>query len=94
VFLCCFRWRLTALNCPDNLYDLSLDDVAIQIYVLGECNVLSEPHEGANMREFYCSPMDGAAFENCNVTGQWDIYDPAIRSMCLDYWRKNFYVIR
>jgi len=40
--------------------------------------------------------MDDIAFEECNTTGQWDIYDPAIRKMCLDHWRKieRFYFLR
>jgi len=78
--------------CPDNLYDLNLDDAAIQIYVISACTVLSEPHEGANMGPFYCT-RDGKAFDECNITGQWDIDDHAIRKMCLHHWRKNFYFV-
>ena len=85
-----FSWRLTAVKCATNLYDLDQDDIESKSFnIKDNCIILSEPHEGANTADYHCTRIK-STYDTCNVTGEWDVYDNATEILCNERSRKTY----
>lgn len=78
-----FRWDLVASGCPTNLYDLEMDDIELQEYVLSKCIIKSDPFLGLDIEPFVCFTQNDVYVDGkCNQTGKWDVFDPTIKRLC------------
>lgn len=69
------------LTCTEAVFlPRSLTDVVFQVLELKNCNMLFKLPEG------YMPSSCKQVISSCNVTGEWDRYDPMIEVGCAAYW--------